>query len=271
MPMKLDSGARYSVAGTDWMLRGERARRPAPVDVVEGIGGFMQDVIGIWTFHMRNAYGQAVTVDACIIEGCTDEFLVGVNFLQQQKATVDFEKNEVKYDKRQQRVVIPFRTHSSRDGVKVAAVRLARHAKLARSAVTPVEVVVAPPNGEEGIFVPTVSCGSVMLAAAVTTSRNGKATVPMINVYGSKTKLPSRKELGVWIPLEKDMQVLALDGELKRHNLNAWLAELGDTETPLDNEDEVRVSEEEPNARAIVVRLLRATVKCRETRVIAHR
>ncbi|KAE9159536.1 hypothetical protein PF002_g32839 [Phytophthora fragariae] len=30
--VKLDSGARYSVAGTDWMLRGERCRRAAPVD-----------------------------------------------------------------------------------------------------------------------------------------------------------------------------------------------------------------------------------------------
>nr|KAE8917753.1 hypothetical protein PF009_g31927 [Phytophthora fragariae] len=47
LPVKLDSGARYSVAGTDWMLRGERARRPPPVEMVEGIGGFMLDVIGV--------------------------------------------------------------------------------------------------------------------------------------------------------------------------------------------------------------------------------
>jgi len=54
------------------------------------------------------------------------------------------------------------------------------------------------------------------------------------------------------------MQVLALSGELDRDNLDAWLNELGDTETPLDNEDEVRVGEAEPDARAMVVRLLRA-------------
>ncbi|KAE9260527.1 hypothetical protein PR003_g34330, partial [Phytophthora rubi] len=57
LPVKLDSGARYSVAGTDWMMRGERVSRRAPVDVVEGIGGFVLKVVGVWTFDMRNAFG----------------------------------------------------------------------------------------------------------------------------------------------------------------------------------------------------------------------
>jgi hypothetical protein len=124
LPVKLDSGARYSVAGTDWMLRGERALRPAPVDVVEGIGGFTLDVLGVWTFNMRNAFGQAVSVEACIIDGCTDEFLVGVDFLQRHKATMDFAKNEVRYDEKEQQVVMPFRTESGDGSAKVAAVRL---------------------------------------------------------------------------------------------------------------------------------------------------
>jgi hypothetical protein len=258
LPVKLDSGARYSVAGTDWMRRGERARRPAPVDVVEGIGGFTLDVLGVWTFNMRNAFGQAVTVEACIIDDCTDEFLVGVDFLQHHKATMNFEKNEVRYDEKEQQVVIPFRTDTGDGGAKVAAVRLVSWTKLTRSAVTPVEVAVAAPDGEQGVFVPTMTCGSVMLAATVTTSQNGKSLVPMINVQGSKDKLPSKKELGVWILLEEGMQVLALSGELDRDNLDAWLNELGDTETPLDNADDVRVGEAEPDARAMVMRLLRA-------------
>jgi hypothetical protein len=106
--------------------------------------------------------------------------------------------------------------------------------------------------------VPTMTCGSVMLAATVTTSRNGKALVPMINVQGSKAKLLSKKELGVWIPREEGMQVLALSEELDRDNLDPWLNELGNTETPLDNEDELRVGEAELDARAIVVLMLRA-------------
>jgi hypothetical protein len=198
--VKLDSGARYSVAGTDRMLRGERVRRPAPVDVVEGIGGFLLDVIGVWTFHMRNVYGQAVTVEACIIDGCTDEFLIGVDFLQHHKAIMDFEKNELRYDERREQVVVPFRADKGADGAKVAVVLLVSRVKLRRSTVTPVEVAVAAPDGEQDVFVPLRTCGAVMMAATVTTSRNGKAPVPLINVQGSRAKLPRKKELGVWIP-----------------------------------------------------------------------
>ncbi|KAE8960370.1 hypothetical protein PR002_g30239 [Phytophthora rubi] len=240
------------------MMRGERVSRRAPVDVVEGIGGFVLKVVGVWTFDMRNVFGQMVTVEACIIEGCTDEFLVGVDFLQRHKAVMDFERNEVRYDERRGQVVIPFRTDGEGSGAKVAAVRLVGRARLTRSAVTPVEVSVAAPDGEEGIFIPTTTHGSVMMAATVTTSRHGKAIVPLINVQGGRRKLPSKKELGRWIPLEKDLQVLAMSGAIDRDMLDGWLRELGDTETPLDNEDEVRVGVEEPEARAMVIRLLRA-------------
>ncbi|KAE8904473.1 hypothetical protein PF002_g16817 [Phytophthora fragariae] len=49
-----------------------------------------------------------------------------------------------------------------------------------------------------------------------------------------------------------------MSGATDRDKLDEWLRELGDTETPLDNEGEVRVGEEEPEARAMVIRLLRA-------------
>ncbi|KAE8954940.1 hypothetical protein PF011_g31937 [Phytophthora fragariae] len=116
--VKVDSGARYSVAGTDWMLRGERCRRAAPVECVEGIGGFLLGVLGVWTFSMRNAYGQLVQVDACIIDGCTDEFLIGVDFMRQHRAMLDFERNEVRYFERNTQVVIPFRTSEGNGKIK---------------------------------------------------------------------------------------------------------------------------------------------------------
>jgi hypothetical protein len=88
-PVKLDSGARYSVAGTDWMMRGEQLREAPPVDVVECIGGFVLDAIGVWAFQMRNVFGQLVGIKACIFDGCTEEFLVGVDFLAKHRANVD--------------------------------------------------------------------------------------------------------------------------------------------------------------------------------------
>lgn len=220
--VKWDSGARYSVAGTDRMMRGERTRRRAPVDVVEGIGGSLLDVIGVWTFEMRNSFGQSVTIEieACIIDGCTDEFLVGVDFLKQHKAVLDFEQNEVRYDERKSKVVIPFRTEGSDGRIKVAPMRLVQRARLTRSAVAVVEVAVEAPDGEEGLFVPTVPCGSVMMATTLTKSKNGKALAPVINVQGGRVKLPCRKELGKWISLEHDMQTLAMSGAIDRDKLN---------------------------------------------------
>ncbi|GMF26334.1 unnamed protein product [Phytophthora fragariaefolia] len=79
--VKIDSGARYSVAGTDRMDRGERKRVQAPVTYVEGIGGFLLDVLGVWTFTMVNVYDQTGMIDACIVDGCTNDFLIGVDFL----------------------------------------------------------------------------------------------------------------------------------------------------------------------------------------------
>ncbi|KAL4172067.1 hypothetical protein KRP22_007241 [Phytophthora ramorum] len=256
--VKLDSGARYSVAGTDWMQRGERVRQAAPVECVEGIGGFLLDVLGVWTFCMRNAYGQLVQVKACIIEGCTDEFLIGVDFMRRHRAMLDFERNEVRYFDHNAQVVIPFRTSVGDGDTKVAAVRLVKHTRLMRSSVTPMEMAVVAPDGEEGVFVPMGQCGTVMLATTLTTAKEGKALVPAINVHGGRVKLPARKELGTWVPVDAEMQVLAVNGEMERSRLNEWLESLGDSETPLDNEDEVRIGTEEPTARELVLKLLRA-------------
>ncbi|OWZ02522.1 hypothetical protein PHMEG_00025902 [Phytophthora megakarya] len=94
--VKIDSGTRYCVAGTDWMMREERMKTSAPVQYVKGIGGFLLNVIVVWSFDLTNVYGQSVKVDACIIDGCTNEFLVGVDFLEKHRATVDFDFGEVR-------------------------------------------------------------------------------------------------------------------------------------------------------------------------------
>ncbi|KAG3093674.1 hypothetical protein PI125_g16757 [Phytophthora idaei] len=65
---------------------------------------------------MRNMYGQVVRVTACIIEGCTSEFFVGVDFMKEHKANMDFDRNEVRYYEKELMVVIPFRTEDNRSG-----------------------------------------------------------------------------------------------------------------------------------------------------------
>ncbi|GMF43336.1 unnamed protein product [Phytophthora fragariaefolia] len=97
--------------------------------------------------------------------------------------------------------------------------------ELLGNAVTPVEVSVVAEDGERGLLLPTKHTGAVMLAATVTTARNGKA----------------------WI--------LTMTGALNRERVNQWVDELGDSTTPLEAEADVYV--EEPDARALVTKLLR--------------
>lgn len=194
--MKLGSGVRYIVAGTEWMQYGERVSCVAPADYVKGIGGFLLDVVSVWRFKITSGFGESITVDACIVEGCTSEFLLGVDFVREHEATMDFSKNDMRYKESSRSVVIPFRTFDKTKGVKVAAVRMARKTRLGRSTVTPVEIAVEAKDGERGIFLPTTTLGSVMLSATLTEARNGKAWVPAIYAGRDRMKLPSKKELG---------------------------------------------------------------------------
>ncbi|KAE9121933.1 hypothetical protein PF010_g6927 [Phytophthora fragariae] len=123
------------------------------------------------------------------------------------------------------------------------------------------QIAVAAPDGEEGIFVPTRSCGAVLLVVTVSKAKAGKAYVPAINLRGDRTKLPAKKELGTWIPMDDDIQALKINGQMDKERLHEWLETLGDSTTPLENEDEVRIDTEDPDGRALILKLLRAYSK----------
>ncbi|KAG1703434.1 hypothetical protein DVH05_007382 [Phytophthora capsici] len=255
--IKLDSCARYSVAGTAWMQYGNKLPRDAPVEYVEGIGGFLLDVLGVWRFQFQNVFGDTICVDACVISGCTEEFLLGVDFLTDKKANMDFERNEVKYGENGRTIVIPFRTNDADAGRTTAPARMAGKAQIPANAVTPIEIAVAAKDGERGLFIPTLTTGTVLLAATVTTARNGRAWVPAINANGTPARLPNKKELGTWLPVDEDMEILDVNQNVDPGRMDKWLNNLGDDETPLENEEEVQIGVEEPEARELVKRLLR--------------
>ncbi|OWY98039.1 hypothetical protein PHMEG_00031299 [Phytophthora megakarya] len=124
-------------------------------------GGFLLDVLGVWTFDMINVYGQKETIDACIIDGCTSEFLIGVDVLEKHRATVDFDRSEVRYDERGREVIIPFRTNEG-DNSSAMATR-------------------------------------ALHASAVTKVKNRRAIVPAINTHGGRIRLPSRLRVESWL------------------------------------------------------------------------
>ncbi|KAE9357759.1 hypothetical protein PF008_g3016 [Phytophthora fragariae] len=239
------------------MNYGDKVEMEAPVDFVEGIRGFLLDVVGVWRFELRSVFNEKVVVDACVVAGCTSEFLLGVDFMRAKGAMMDFDKNEVRYREDGRAVVILFRTREDGGGARVAAVRVAGKAQLAERTVTPVRVSVAAEDGEYDIFIPTKQAGAVMLAATVTKAYHGRAWVPAINTNGTVARLPNKKELGTWIPLDKEMDILAMNGELRIDRLGEWLNEMGDTATPLENEDEVQIGVDDTGSRNLVMKLLR--------------
>ncbi|KAE9345486.1 hypothetical protein PR003_g7920 [Phytophthora rubi] len=96
-----------------------------------------------------------------------------------------------------------------------------------------------------------------MLAATVTTARNGRAWGPAINTGSTSARLPNKKELGTWVPVNDDMEILSMSGELDASRVGQWIDDLGDSATPLDDENEVQIGVEEPQARVLVTKLLR--------------
>eukprot|EP00644_Phytophthora_capsici_P012740 jgi/Phyca11/113017/e_gw1.23.592.1 len=55
-----------------------------------------------------------------------------------------------------------------------------------------------------------------------------------------------------------------MNGELRTERLEEWLSELGDTETPLKDEDDVHIGVKDKNARDLVLKLLRSYRKLTE-------
>ncbi|OWY95290.1 hypothetical protein PHMEG_00034741, partial [Phytophthora megakarya] len=60
--VKLDSCARYSVAGTDWLELGDRVDTKPPIDFVECIGGILLAVVDMWEFELRTVFGKIITM-----------------------------------------------------------------------------------------------------------------------------------------------------------------------------------------------------------------
>ncbi|KAE9281855.1 hypothetical protein PF008_g27778 [Phytophthora fragariae] len=96
-----------------------------------------------------------------------------------------------------------------------------------------------------------------MLAATVTKVKNGKVLVPAVNAKDDKARLPARRELGQWIPLSSDVEVLRVNGELQRGQINEWLDGLGDSQEPLEDEENVNIGVEDEGSRQLITKLLR--------------
>ncbi|KAE8966466.1 hypothetical protein PR001_g28398, partial [Phytophthora rubi] len=81
--------------------------------------------------------------------------------------------------------------------------------------------------------------------------------VPAVNAKDDKARLPARRELGQWIPLSSDVEVLRMNGELQCGRINEWLDGLGDSQEPLEDEENVNIGVEDEGSRQLITKLLR--------------
>ncbi|OWZ07751.1 polyprotein [Phytophthora megakarya] len=255
--VRLDSCAQYSIAGDGMRKYGCCLTRNPPVDVVEGFGGGMSRVLGVWRFMGTTVYQQRIIIDALLVEGQGDELLIGEDWMVGKRVKIDFASRELKYyDDNGQNVILPFTCHG------VSTLQQANEPRkivLNTGTCKIVTVRVDTEDETTGIFLPKpTNKRHLMIAPTVDTVNNGLVREQVLNVEGSREKLPARDALGTWIPVSEDMKLLSLNGELERKRVAQWVSRLRKEDAkPLKNEDKLDIGEMKQKDRDLVIALLR--------------
>lgn len=263
--VRLDSCAQFSVAGVELRRYGRCITRDAPVDVVERFGGGRTRVLGVWRFLGTTQYQQRVTIDALVVDGQGDEFLVGEDWMIERQVKMDFSTRELKYREADgTKVILPFTCHGvsslQLEGAgRSAVVRLAKTVNLTTNTQSVVRVTVDAEDGTTGVFVPKPSSKRhLLMAPTLDTVRNGTVRIAVMNLEGRRKKMPAREALGTWVPTEEVMKILSLNGELEQTRVAEWVKTLSTEEAlPLTDEDKLDIGDMEPSDRELVVALLR--------------
>ncbi|OWZ17073.1 RNA-dependent DNA polymerase [Phytophthora megakarya] len=259
--IKLDTGAQYTVAGESWEQFGVRQEGLPPVDFVEGFTGTVAKVLGVWEFRMETQYGQIMTVEALVVQGAADEFLLGEDWMVNNGVKLDFTACEMKWYAGDIKKIVPFSCTNPNDAdSSVVGVRVVRQAKVHTQTCHHVELAVAAPEGTTGIFVPSPRKEPhLLLAPTLSTVRGGRIKVPVLNLVGRTARLPPREKLGTWSPTSDDMTVMEVSGELDRERVTAWMeTELRGGVKPLSNEGDLDVGDMSDEDKELLLRLLRS-------------
>ncbi|KAE9078508.1 hypothetical protein PF006_g27705, partial [Phytophthora fragariae] len=208
--IKLDTGAQFCVAGESWKKLGRRPSSLPPVDYVEGFTGAVAKVEGVWRFEFTTQYGQMMTVDALVVEGAADEFLLGEDWMLQNGVKIDSTSCEMKWYDGGDKKVVPFSCMTTdEEAERTVQVHLVRKQRVQAQTCRQMELAVAAPEGTVGLFMPASGAEPhLMLAPTLTTVHDGKVVVPIMNLVGRTSKLPSREKLGTWTPTNEDMPIM---------------------------------------------------------------
>ncbi|GMF26487.1 unnamed protein product [Phytophthora fragariaefolia] len=220
--IKLNTGAQFCVAGESWKGHGERLGTFPPVDFVEGFTGAVAKVEGVWRFRFKTQYGQAMVVDALVVEGAAEEYILGEDWMMQNGVKIDFTSSEMKWCQEDRAVFV----HEERRECGTSGAR-------------PVSTEAAAPT--------------------LTRVSGGKIVVPVMNFVGRTAQLPAQEKIGTWSPTSEDMIVMEVTSEFDKERVQRWLQEVkhgGDT--PLSNENELAIGEMGAADKQLLLKLLRS-------------
>ena len=257
--LKIDSCARFTIAGAALATLGERTGKRPAVQSVSGVGGGELRVTGVVTFTVATVYGQELRIEALLVAGYDDEILLGADFLNARGALVEFAVRELRYDDGEEAVVVPFECCNEGVAAGPGRGRVARTMKVCSGTRGLARVSVAGPDGQQGLFVPHHGrWGSALVAPTVGTVQAGQVRVSVVNACGSKAKLPRGAELGTWLPLDDDMELLETAGALSVSAVTQWLATAkGGGDKAFDGEDTMTFGNMSESERELFRRLFR--------------
>ncbi|KAE9291593.1 hypothetical protein PF001_g19094 [Phytophthora fragariae] len=169
----------------EWVVAVQRFAETSPVELPEE--GTLAEMRAATKEAKR--FRVCITVDALLVEGQSDELLIGEDWMVERQVKMDFGDHELKYhDEGGQNVILPFTCHG---------------------------VSMLQQAGQRRMVV-------VRLAKTVNLATNTRSVVQMGEMVsivvrgGRREKLPAREALATWILTDNDMQILTPNGELER-------------------------------------------------------
>lgn len=166
---------------------GMRVAGAVPVTAVEGLGGDVMAVEGLWRFELETVYERVLVLEALVVSGYGEELLLGNDFAMPRRAVVNYETYALTYNEGGYRAEMPFDCDviDSADAT-TAVVWLARKQKLNTESRVNVELAADSPEGMLGVFTPCAQRESYLLQAPTFTRvLNGRVCVPVLNVHSA--------------------------------------------------------------------------------------
>ena len=110
------------------------------------------------------------------------------------------------------------------------------------------DVAVDGDEGDVGVFVPhAAEWDGAMVVPTVARVRDGRVRVAVLNTAAKRVRLPEGADLGTWLPVTADMELIEMDGGLETDAVMQWLHSVKTGGgAPVPGEDDIKYGDLTP-------------------------